>query len=96
MRRSLALNVSIPRLLFEAATSPTPAETPTARRAQLAELFRAHRTLASLGNNVNQMARALNADPSSAHGLKGEVQHTLIAVRAASMNLDRAIDGLGL
>ena len=51
--------VSVPRLLVEAALADR-AETPTARRDAMTELFAVRRALANTANNVNQMAYAAN------------------------------------
>jgi hypothetical protein len=56
--RAAELGVSVPRLLVEAALEGR--ETPTDRRRELAELFEVRRLLATVANNVNQLARAAN------------------------------------
>ena len=50
--------MSVPRLMVESALSGV--ETPTERRRLVAELFEARRLLATVANNVNQLARAAN------------------------------------
>lgn len=95
-RRALALNVTIPRLLFESATAPDGGETATARREQLADLFRLHRSLASVGNNLNQIARATNAEGSVPAELREELKHTLAAVRRTAEQIDAVVDRLGV
>jgi hypothetical protein len=50
--------VSVPRLMVESALSGV--ETPTDRKQQIAELFEVRRLLATVANNVNQLARSAN------------------------------------
>jgi hypothetical protein len=54
--RAAQLGVSVPRLLVESALSEV--ETPTDRRRTIAELFEVRRLLATVANNVNQLARS--------------------------------------
>jgi Bacterial mobilisation protein (MobC) len=56
--RAAELRVSVPRLMVESALSGV--ETPSARRHVMAELFEARRLLATVANNVNQLARSAN------------------------------------
>ena len=56
--RAAELGVSVPRLLVESALSGL--ETPTDRKRQVAELFEVRRLLATVANNVNQLARSAN------------------------------------
>ena len=56
--RAAELGVSVPRLMVESALSGV--ETPTERRWMVAELFEARRVLATVANNVNQLARSAN------------------------------------
>jgi hypothetical protein len=56
--RAAELGVSVPRLLVESALSGV--ETPSERRLRLVELFEIRRLLATVANNVNQLARAAN------------------------------------
>ncbi|PYF96345.1 mobilisation protein (MobC) [Georgenia satyanarayanai] len=91
LRLAAEQRVTVPRLLVESALTAG-AETPSERRNAMAELFALHRLLASISNNVNQMAKATNAT--------GEVQEeltaTLAAVRRTALRIDEAIDGLSL
>ena len=50
--------MSVPRLMVESALSGV--ETPTDRKRMVAELFEVRRLLATVANNVNQLARAAN------------------------------------
>ncbi|MEU1121855.1 MULTISPECIES: plasmid mobilization relaxosome protein MobC [unclassified Streptomyces] len=59
--RSVALGISIPRTLIEAAMGVPPL-TATERRVLMTELMSVKRLLGNLTNNVNQIARALNSD----------------------------------
>ena len=56
--RASELGVSVPRLMVESALSGV--ETPTDRKQQVAELFEVRRLLATVANNVNQLARSAN------------------------------------
>jgi hypothetical protein len=56
--RAAELGVSVPRLLVESALEGL--ETPTERRRLMAELFEIRRVLATVANNVNQLARSAN------------------------------------
>lgn len=92
LRLALAQEVTVPRLLVESALAAETGETSTERRNAIAELFRVHRLLAAISNNVNQMAKATNAT--------GEVQQDLVetmrAVRRTAGRIDEGIDGLSL
>ncbi|WP_329468692.1 plasmid mobilization protein [Streptomyces sp. NBC_01431] len=59
--RAIALGVSVPRTLVEAATGVPPL-TRTERDAMYMEVMAVRRLLANMANNLNQIARALNAD----------------------------------
>lgn len=85
-----AQHVTVPRLLVESALAPA-GETSTQRRDAIAELFRVHRLLAAVSNNVNQMARATNATGE----VQSEMVQTLRAVRRTAERVDAVIDGLG-
>ena len=56
--RAAELGVSVPRLLVESALSGV--ETPSDRREMIAELFEVRRLLATVANNVNQLAKMAN------------------------------------
>lgn len=92
LRLAKAQRVTVPRLLVESALAAESAETPTERRQLLAELFRVHRLLASLSNNVNQMARATNATGE----VQDDMRATLAAVRRTAERIDDTTDRLGL
>ena len=56
--RAAEQNVSVSRLLVESALAD--GEAPEGRRAVMAELFELRRLLATVANNVNQVAKAVN------------------------------------
>jgi Bacterial mobilisation protein (MobC) len=56
--RAGELGVSVPRLLVESALSGV--KTPAQRRSWMTELFELRRLLATVANNVNQLARVAN------------------------------------
>lgn len=91
LRLAAEQNVTIPRLLVEAALSNR-GETPTDRRDLLAGLFHARRLLASISNNVNQIARATNAGEP----INTELVHTLRAVNDQCKRIDELIDSLAI
>jgi hypothetical protein len=82
--RAAELGVSVPRLLVEAALSGV--ETPTDRKQQIAELFEVRRLLATVANNVNQLARSANISGQVDVGQRlertlGEVDELLARMR---------------
>lgn len=84
VKRSKEAGVTVARLLVEAALSDGDGKTAVQRRDELTELFHIRRLLASVSNNVNQIARAVNAG----HGVDGELKHTLAAVDRICGSLD--------
>ena len=83
--RAGELGVSVPRLLVESALSGD-SWTPSERRLQLAELFEVRRLLATVANNVNQLARSANISGQVDAGRRleetlGEVDELLARVR---------------
>lgn len=89
LRLAAEQNVTIPRLLIEAALSER-GETSTDRRELLAGLLHARRLLASISNNVNQIARAANAG----EGVGAELTHTLTAVNRQCDRIDELLNSL--
>jgi hypothetical protein len=82
--RAGELGVSVPRLMVEAALSGV--ETPTDRRRMMAELLEVRRLLATVANNVNQLARSANISGQVDTGrwleeTLGEVDELLARVR---------------
>ena len=92
LRMALEQGVTVPRLLVESALASEAGETSTQRREAIAELFRIHRLLAAISNNVNQMARATNATGE----VQAEMVSTLAAVRRTAQRIDDAVDELSL
>lgn len=84
-----AQRVTVPRLLIETTLSSV-GETPTQRRAAMAELFALRRQLAGVANNLNQIARVANADGRIAAG----TAHALADVRALAVRIDATLEGL--
>ena len=87
--RAAEQNVSVSRLLVESALAD--GEAPEGRRAVMAELFELRRLLATVANNVNQVAKATNISgtvPDSAAG-------TLADARDLMARIDVALDQLG-
>jgi hypothetical protein len=82
--RAKALNVTVPRLLVETALADGDGKTAVQRRDELTELFHMRRLLASVSNNVNQIARSVNAG----HGVDAELKNTLAAVDRVCGSLD--------
>lgn len=90
LRAALAQGVTIPRLLVESALTANRGETATERKQLASEMFKAIRLLASVSNNVNQIARHANASGE----ISAETQATLTAVRRVAMRVEDAIDGI--
>lgn len=90
LRLSEDQGVTIVRLLVESALAAGSGETPTERRHAMAQLFGIQRLLASLSNNINQIARATNATGE----VHEELVSTLRAVRRVALRTDAALDGL--
>jgi hypothetical protein len=82
--RAAGLGVSVPRLLVESALSGL--ETPVERRAWVAELFELRRLLATVANNINQLAKVANTSgelPAGGRlsGTAGEIDELLVSLR---------------
>jgi hypothetical protein len=83
--RADELGVSVPRLLVESALS-TQGETATERRAMIAEMFEVRRLVATVANNVTQLAKAANiggqvAEREQLQATLGEVDELLGRLR---------------
>lgn len=74
--RAAEQGVSVPRLLVESALDGR--ETPTERKRMIAELFEVRRLLATVANNVNQLARAANISGEVAS--EQRLERTLVEV----------------
>jgi hypothetical protein len=59
--RAVKADVTVPRFLFESAMNAD-IETNTDRKKAIAELFRLTRLMATVSNNVNQLARYANTE----------------------------------
>lgn len=81
--------VTVPNLLLTAALSDG-SETPTERRAAMAELMAIHTLLARVSNNVNQIARHANAGDEFPQDAKAALAY----VREVAMHIDKTIEGL--
>jgi len=92
LRLAAEQHVTVPRLLVESALAVNKGETATERRQALAELFAVHRMLAAVSNNLNQIARKINAGGRPT----GELAATLAAVRRSADRIDAAVDELSL
>jgi hypothetical protein len=82
--RAAELGVSVPRLMVESALSGV--ETPPDRKRMVAELFEVRRLLATVANNVNQLARSANISGQVDVGRRleetlGEVDELLARMR---------------
>ncbi|MGP5220565.1 MobC family plasmid mobilization relaxosome protein [Arthrobacter rhombi] len=87
--RAAREGVTVPRLLISAATSES-VETPTERRALVAELFAIHTLLARVSNNVNQIARHANAGDE----FPDDAASTLAYVKKLAFRIREVVDGI--
>jgi hypothetical protein len=87
--RAAREKITVPNLLLTAALSEG-SETPTERRAAMAELMAIHTLLARVSNNVNQIARHANAGDEFPQDAKAALAY----VREVAMRIDRTIEGL--
>lgn len=72
--RAVVAGVTVPRFLVEAGMNAN-VETSTERKQVIAELFALSRTLGTVANNVNQLARYANTEgrfPAEAEGVVAE------------------------
>lgn len=84
--RAVVAGVTVPRFLVEAGMSAH-IETSTERKQAIAELFALSRTLGTVANNVNQLARYANTEgrfPAEAEGVVAEY-------RGLSARIDESI-----
>jgi hypothetical protein len=87
--RAAELGMSVPRLMVESALSGV--ETPTDRRRMVAELFETRRLLATVANNVNQLAHSANISGQVHEGRR--LEQTLAEVDELVAQL-RALTGV--
>nr|WP_229734715.1 MobC family plasmid mobilization relaxosome protein [Cellulomonas carbonis] len=81
----------MPKLLIDSALADgavSASANASVREELLVELFRAHRLLAGIANNVNQIARATNATGQ----VQDETSATLAAVRRTAERIDALVD----
>jgi Bacterial mobilisation protein (MobC) len=84
-QRAAELGVSVPRLMVESALSGV--DTPTDRRRMVAELFETRRLLATVANNVNQLAHSANISGQVHEGRR--LEQTLAEVNELVAELRR-------
>lgn len=92
-RLAARYHVSVPKLLVDSALAggaQAAATNASAREQALVELFGAHRLLATIANNVNQLARVGNATKQ----VPAETDATLAAARRAAEKIDALVDEL--
>lgn len=82
--------VSVPRLLVESTLAQSRGETAAERRELLAALFVVQRSVAAVGNNLNQIARAANATGEVDAALGSLIEH----LRGSMTRLDETIASL--
>ena len=90
---ALEYHVSVPKLLVDSALAggaDAAAMNASARKELLVQLFSAHRLLAGIANNVNQMAKATNATGA----VQAEMVVTLQRVRELADQIDAFVDEL--
>jgi hypothetical protein len=90
LAQAAELGVSLPRLLVEAALEGR--QTPAGRREEIAALFEIRRLLATVANNVNQLARSANisgqlTEQSRLERTLGEVEELLGQLRGVTGRL---------
>ena len=88
MLKAAEQSVSVQRLLVESALTFEAGETATERRHAVAAILRVERQLAAIGNNLNQIARAVNAGEPVEAGISGSLEY----LRGALKRLDQAAD----
>jgi hypothetical protein len=92
--RANSKGITVPRLMVEAALADSTGETATDRQQSIADLFAAHRQLAGVGNNLNQIARATNEARELPPELADALRQTMAEVRTLATRIDDVIDGL--
>ncbi|MDI3243060.1 MobC family plasmid mobilization relaxosome protein [Arthrobacter sp. AL08] len=81
--------VTVPNLLISSALSER-TDSPTERRAIIAEMMQLHNLLARSSSNINQIARHANATSE----VPAEAREAMKHLRSVAMRIDQAIDGL--
>ena len=90
---ALRYHVSVPKLLVDSALAGgagAAAENASVRQELLFELFGAHRLLAGVANNVNQLAKVANATGA----VPAETGPALTAARRTAERIDGLVDQL--
>ena len=90
---ALRYHVSVPKLLVDSALAGgagAAAENASVRQELLVQLFGAHRLLAGVANNVNQLAKVANATGS----VPAETGPALVAARRTAERIDGLVDQL--
>lgn len=87
LERAAELGVAMPRLLVEAALSGD-GQLPSERHQQIAELFEVRRLVATIANNVNQLAKVANTSGQVAESQR--LERTLADVDALLEQLREA------
>lgn len=90
--RARDARMTVSRLLVESALADELGETATARREVAVELFGAFRLLASIANNVNQIAKATNATGQ----WQDDCEATLGAARRTADRINAALEAYEL
>lgn len=88
MLKAAEQKVSVQRLLVESALTFEAGETVTDRRHALGVILRVERQLAAIGNNLNQIARAVNAGEPVETGISKSLEY----LRSALGKLEGAAD----
>lgn len=86
------LSITVPRYLKESALASSRGETLAERKAVLQQLFGLQRHIAAVGNNLNQLTRALHAEGTVGRDLPT----TLDAVRESMDAVNVALASLSL
>ena len=90
--RAVVAGVTVPRLMFESAMNAH-IETDTVRKEVVAEVFAVRRLMATVANNVNQMARYANTEsvfPAEAEAIVAEYRALVPRLSDALDRLDRS------
>lgn len=90
---ALQYRVSVPKLLVDSALAggaATAAAHASVRHEVISEMFAAHRRLAGIANNINQIAKATNATGE----VQAEMAVTLAKVREVAERIDAFVDEL--
>lgn len=92
MLHASRFGVSVQRLMVESALAHEAGETVTERRDQIEQMLRFERQLAAIGNNLNQIARGVNATG----GIEGDLSATLGYLRRSLAAVEQAAESLAL